>query len=516
VKAPLSPSSLLETRGVSKLFGDAVAIEDVSIKARPGEIHAILGENGAGKSTLVKLMYGVLQPSAGQIFWQGAPQQIVSPNHARKLGIGMVFQHFSLFEALTVVENVALTDSAAFDINRLSARIADVSHAYGLPIMPRATVADLSVGERQRIEIVRCLLSSPKLLILDEPTAVLTPQEADQLFATLNRLSAEGCSIFYITHRLEEVQRLCSRATVLRHGRVVAECDPRVETAASMARLMIGSKLEPLRAPTTVSASTPRLVVSNLTMPKTGPFSTALKDVSLTVNGGEVLAIAGVAGNGQSELFDVVSGERRAGRADAVVIDNHKSGRDSIAARRKRGAGFVPEERMGHGSVPPMRLSENTVLTRHHEADAVKSKVINRTYSHGVAKRVAASFDIRKNSSDPEARTLSGGNLQKFVIGRELERKPGVLVVNQPTWGVDAGAAKIVRQALVDLAREGSAVLVISQDLDEVFEIADRIAVLSRGRLSEPKPIAEMTPETIGLLMAGAHEAPRGVHASHS
>ncbi len=515
MKVQHTSAAVFEARNVTKRFGALAAVKDVSLVVKSGVIHAILGENGAGKSTLVKMMYGALQPTSGLLYWHGHTTRMPTPNLARKLGIGMVFQHFSLFEALTVVENVALTHGGPFDLERLSKTVANVSRDYGLPLEPGASVADLSVGERQRIEIIRCLLDNPKLLILDEPTAVLTPQEADQLFVTLNRLAAEGCAILYISHRLEEVQRLCTEATVLRHGAVVAHCNPQKETAASLARMMIGSDLSSIRSKSAQTAK-PRLEIVHLSLPKDGPFTTPLKNVSLRVHGGEVLAITGVAGNGQSELFNAISGERRTGRAESVIIDGHKSGREGISRRRRLGAGFVPEERMGHGSVPPMRLSENTVLTRHHEPKAVRSRVINAKYSEKVAKRVSDSFDIRKGSDDPEARSLSGGNLQKFVIGRELERKPGVIVVNQPTWGVDAGAAKVIRQALVDLAREGSAVLVMSQDLDEVFEIADRIAVMSRGELSEPGQASDMTAESIGLLMAGAHEKARKSYADRA
>lgn len=509
---------LLEALNITKIFGTLKANDDVTLKVKPGEIHAFLGENGAGKSTLVKMIYGALQPTSGEFRWMGKPVTIASPAAARKLGVGMVFQHFSLFEALTVAENIALAMPGAFDMAKLSERIARVSKDYGLPLVPTAVVADLSVGERQRIEIVRCLLQEPKLLIMDEPTAVLTPQEADQLFITLARLASEGCAVIYISHRLEEVKHLCHNATILRHGKVVATgIDPTKETASSLAKLMVGGDIHVVRAHRAETKGETRLKLDHLNLHADGPFAVELKNITLDVKAGEVVAIAGVAGNGQSELFDAVSGERSLARASMLVIDGKPMGHDGVNNRRRAGAAFVPEERLGHGAVPGFRLSENVILTRHSSDDTlVKTGMVKKDGASGVSERVIKDYDVRKGKPDPEARALSGGNLQKFVMGRELDRRPGVLVVNQPTWGVDAGASATIRQAVVDLARQGSAVLVISQDLDEIFEIADRIAVISRGQLSEAYPAEELTSEKIGLLMAGAHELKETAHAARA
>ncbi len=502
--------TLLQANHIVKIFGTLRANDDVSIAVNAGEIHALLGENGAGKSTLVKMLYGALQPTSGEFLWNGKPLNIASPAEARKLGIGMVFQHFSLFEALTAAENIALALPGELDLAKLSDRVRQVSQDYGLPLEPSASVADLSVGERQRVEIVRCLLQNPKLLILDEPTSVLTPQEADQLFITLRRLASEGVAILYISHRLEEVRKLCSAATVLRHGKVVATCDPRKETPASMARMMVGSDVAAIHAEKNNKAGPVRLSVHGLNLAGDGAFSVSLKNINLDVQGGELVAIAGVAGNGQSEFFDAISGEYLS-KQDSIVIDGAACGSENVSQRRKRGAAFVPEERLGHGAVPSFVLSENVVLTRH--ADVASKGIVNRSSALQLAAKVIKTFDVRKGKADPEARALSGGNLQKFVVGRELERNPKILVVNQPTWGVDAGAAATIRQALVDLARSGAAVLVISQDLDEIFEIADRIAVISRGQLSPAVTAQELSLEKIGLLMAGSGEVS---HAAHS
>ncbi len=497
---------LLDARHIVKRFGTNTANDDVSLKVMPGEIHALLGENGAGKSTLVKILYGALQPNSGEILWKGKPVTIASPAEARALGIGMVFQHFSLFEALTVAENIALALPKGTAMKTLARTIETVSRDYGLPLDPRAHVADLSVGERQRVEIVRCLLQNPELIIMDEPTSVLTPQEADQLFVTLKRLASEGCAILYISHRLEEVRAICDHATIMRRAKVVGETDPTKETVGTLARLMVGTDVaEVHREKGALGAE--RLVLDELTLPSHEAFGISLQRVSLALRGGEIVAIAGVAGNGQSELFDAVSGERPAPRSSMVQIDGKPVGHQGVNARRRVGAAFVPEERLGHGAVPGLRLSDNVVLTRHGTKEGISTAgFVRPKAASGVVTDVTGRFDVRKGVPDPEARSLSGGNLQKFVVGREVHRAPGILVVAQPTWGVDAGAAAVIRQSLIDLARGGAAVLVISQDLDEIFEIADRIAVISRGYLSEAKDAATMTREEIGLLMAGGAE----------
>ena len=502
---------LLDVRRLTKQFGQLKACDAVDLTIAAGEIHALLGENGAGKSTFVKMLFGALQPLSGEIVWKGQPVEIKEPSAARKLGIGMVFQHFSLFDSLTVAENIALSLDTHFSLSAIGKQAAEIGAAYGLPIDPHAHVGDLSVGERQRIEIIRCLLQHPDLIILDEPTSVLTPQEADRLFETLERLKSEGKSILYISHRLEEVKQICDRATVLRHGKVVGHCDPRQETAASLARMMVGNDIQVVaRAPqTTEQAQGPALLeIMALSQPPRGPFSTALNQISLTVRAGEVIGIAGVAGNGQSEFFDAVSGEVLQPNAATVRIRGKEAGRIGINQRRLLGAAFVPEERLGHGAVPSLPLTDNLFLSRYRtDAKAFLRggplKLISESALASATRRIVERMDVRKSADNPPASALSGGNLQKFIIGRELDRAPSVLVVNQPTWGVDAGAAAHIRQALVNLARSGSAVLVISQDLDELFEISDRIAVMNHGALSAAEPIADVTLEKIGLLMGG-------------
>jgi general nucleoside transport system ATP-binding protein len=495
---------LLQAVGISKRFGALLANDAIDFDLRPTEIHALLGENGAGKSTLVKIIYGLIQPSAGELRWMGQKVELHGPAQARALGIGMVFQHFSLFENLTVAENVVLGLPPTESLPTVSARLAELSHAYGLPLDPKREVWRLSVGERQRIEIVRALMQNPKLLILDEPTAVLTPQEADRLFVTLERLKGEGRAILYISHKLDEVKRLCDTATILRAGKKIATCDPRRETAASLARMMVGADIGEVKAASDRAPAGARLIVRDLTLEPDDPHGVRLDRVSLEVLGGEVLGVAGVAGNGQEELFAALSGERLLADAEAVLIDQRPVGRLDVNDRRRLGAAFVPEERLGHATASRMSLSDNALLTGHAVTDMVRHGFINRVATLASVDRITKAFDVRKSKRDPEAMSLSGGNLQKFVVGREMLREPGVLVVSQPTWGVDAGAAATIRQALIDLAARGAAVLVISQDLDELAEIADRIAVMFSGRMSAPLSAAEADRETLGLLMGGS------------
>jgi ABC-type uncharacterized transport system ATPase subunit len=496
-------SALLEASGIVRRFGALVANDHVDLVVAPAEIHALLGENGAGKSTLVKILYGLLQPSEGTLSWEGRPVTIASPAEARRLGIGMVFQHFSLFDALTVAENVALSLPASTPMATIEAEVARLSRAYGLPLEPRREVWRLSVGERQRIEIVRALLQNPKLLILDEPTSVLTPQEADQLFVTLEALKAEGRSILYISHKLDEVRRLCDRATVLRLGKVVATADPRTETAASLARLMVGTEVKEARA-TAHATGADRLVVKGLSLPASDTHGTALKDVTLSVRAGEIVGIAGIAGNGQDEFFAALSGEVT-GDPGTISLDGRPIGALGINARRRLGAAFVPEERLGHAAAPGFTLADNALLSGHATNGFVRRGLIDRGAVTAWFRRVVSAFDVRTSGPNPEARALSGGNLQKFVVGREILREPQLFVVAQPTWGVDAAAAATIRQALLDLAARGAAVLVISQDLDELFALADRLAVISEGRLSEARPTASLNREAVGLMMGGIH-----------
>ncbi|MEC7299125.1 MAG: ABC transporter ATP-binding protein [Pseudomonadota bacterium] len=502
-------TALLSIRGLTKAYPGVVANDDVSFDIQPGEVHALLGENGAGKSTLVKMIYGLVKPDSGEMTMTGQPFAPGEPKAARAAGVAMVFQHFSLFDALNVAENIALGMAEPPAMRDLAARIREVSDQYGLPLDPWRVVGDLSAGERQRVEIIRCLLQDPKLLIMDEPTSVLTPQEVEILFETLRKLKAEGTSILYISHKLEEIRALCDEATILRLGRKVATCTPRDTTAREMAELMVGAELHvptrDTRAPGAV-----RLALKDLSVPSPSQFGTALKGISFEVRAGEVLGLAGVAGNGQDELLGVLSGEIRA-EAGMVVLDGTPVGATGPAIRRRMGLLTAPEERLGHAAAPDMSLTENAALTGAERKGIASAGFLNWGRARSFAREIIERFDVRTPGTENAARSLSGGNLQKFVIGREVLQDPQVLVVNQPTWGVDAAAAATIRQAILDLATGGAAVVVISQDLDELMEVSDRFAALNEGRLSEIRPAQGLSVEEIGLMMGGSH----GMEVAH-
>ena len=500
----MQAAPLLSLHGIVKRFGSFTANDDISLDIHHGEAHGLIGENGAGKSTLVKIIYGLLEPTAGVIAFAGQPVRPRSPQDARALGAGMVFQHFSLFDNLTVAENIALVLPKETPLSGLREAIHAVATRYNMPLEPDREVWTLSAGERQRIEIARCLLQDPKLIILDEPTSVLTPQEAAGLFETLERLKAEGRALLYISHKLEEVRRLCDRATILRLGRKVGSCDPKQESARALAALMVGAAINEVEAPAARQRGPERLTLRGLSALSQEIHGVDLKDISLTVRGGEVVGIAGVAGNGQSEFFAALSGEALTPTPDAILLDGAPAGAKGVNERRRLGAAFVPEERNGHGAAGDFTLTENFILSRHATGGLTSRGLIHFERARTLAQNVIKTFDVRKAGPDPAARTLSGGNLQKFVVGREILGEPGVLVINQPTWGVDAAAAATIRQALLDLAARGAAVLLISQDLDELFEICDRIAVMREGRLSTALETGGLTREDVGLLMAGA------------
>ena len=497
--------SLLHINGLSKVYPGVVANDDVSFNIDAGEIHALLGENGAGKSTLVKMIYGLVRPDHGAMQLAGKNFSPAEPRAARAAGVAMVFQHFSLFEALSVAENIALGMETPPKSNALSARITEVSQAYGLPLDPERLVGDLSAGERQRVEIIRCLLQEPKLLIMDEPTSVLTPQEVTTLFTTLRKLKAEGTSILYISHKLEEIRALCETATILRGGKKVATCDPRKKSARELAEMMVGGTLNSAKAKKTTLGEVV-LKVSELSLPPQSAFGTSLKNIAFQLHKGEILGIGGVAGNGQDELLACLSGEVKT-TGDAIQLNGVSLGNMLPNVRRALGVLAAPEERLGHAAAPDMSLTENAMLTAMTRQNLSKSGFLDWPRAKAFAEQVISQFDVRTPGPQSAARSLSGGNLQKFVIGREVLQDPEVLIVNQPTWGVDAAAAADIRQALLDLATKGAAVIVISQDLDELMEISTSFAALNTGRLSTARPMAELRLDEIGLLLGGADAA---------
>ncbi len=495
----------LQMLGVSKIYPSVVANDQVDLTVMPGEIHAVLGENGAGKSTLMKMIYGVTRPDAGAMVWEGREVQVASPSDARKLGIGMVFQHFALFETLTVAENISLALDEKIAPSVLAPRIRSVSEEYGLPVDPERHIHSMSVGERQRVEIVRCLLQSPRLLIMDEPTSVLTPQAVQKLFGSLRRLASEGCSILYISHKLDEIQQLCDKATVLRGGKVTGTANPKEETAKSLAEMMIGKEL-PTCTLLPRAAGETRLDVRQLSVATEDPFGTELKAIELAVRSGEIVGIAGVSGNGQQELMKALSGETPVADAGAVRLMGADAGRLNAAERRAIGLCFVPEERLGRGAVPEMTLADNALLTGYvanYQKDMVRSGLIQQPSIRSFARQVIERFGVKCGGEQSLAGSLSGGNLQKFIVGRETGLAPRVMVVAQPTWGVDVGAAMLIRQAIIDLRDQGVAVLVVSEELDELFMMCDRIAVIAEGRLTPAVPVASTSVDQIGAWMSG-------------
>ncbi len=493
---------LVSMRQITKAFPGCVANDQIDLDLVTGRVHALLGENGAGKSTLVRILYGLLQADTGQVLWDGQPVRIDSPGKARELGIAMVFQHFSLFDSLTVLENIAL--GMGVDANsHLKQRIQEVSAHYGLPLDPDRSVYTLSVGERQRIEIVRCLLQEPRLLIMDEPTSVLTPQEVEVLFTTLERLANEGMSILYISHKLEEIRKLCHDATILRGGKRVATADPSLETASSLAALMMGDDVAVLDTKTLTPVGDALFSVNGISLPANENSQQSLSSVSLSINAGEIVGIAGVAGNGQDELMQVLTGEIAGNKAGDVVLNGQDVGHLDAGARRQVGLCCVPEERLGHAAVPSMSLTENVFLTAHHVKNLRVMGMISQRRCQAFAREVIETFNVQCSGSSSIASSLSGGNLQKFIVGREILQSPKVLIVSQPTWGVDAGAAAAIHKALLTLAQNGSAVLVISQDLDELMMITDRLGALCAGVLSPFYRTADVSVQDVGLLMGG-------------
>jgi simple sugar transport system ATP-binding protein len=496
--------SRLQVKNISKSYPGCVANNQVNLTIQPGEIHALLGENGAGKSTLMKIIYGLVRPDAGDIFWERREVNINSPAQAISLGIGMVFQHFNLFETLTVTENIALAlpGKEKWNLSRIAKRILTLSAAYGLSIDCDRPVYTLSVGEKQRLEIIRCLYKRPKLLILDEPTAVLTPQETEKLLAALRQIASDGCSILFSTHKLPEVQSLCSHATVLRQGAVVAHCNPQVETPASIARLMIGSDVPASKPRRNQPPGSVCLLVNDLCLKPQNSYGTTLQHVNLQVRTGEIVGIAGVAGNGQTEFLSALSGEIICSPAEMIMLGEMPIGDCDVAKRRRLGLAYVPEERLEKGVVPSLSLLENALLTAYGQG-LVRRGVIRFGKLKAWTGRICNAFNVNQTEVDSAAASLSGGNLQKFIMGREISQNPAVLIAAHPTWGVDINAAASIHQALIEMRDTGAAVLVISEDLDELFALCDRIGAIYKGQLSLFKPVIDTSRDEIGRWMGG-------------
>lgn len=504
---------LMEMQGIVKRFPGVLANDRVDFDVRAGEIHALLGENGAGKSTLMKILYGLYQPEEGEIRLNGRPAVIHSPSDSIRLGIGMIHQHFMLVPTLTVAENVALglpsSRGPVTDLDRVSQRINELAKVYGLHVDPDETVWQLSVGQQQRVEIVKALYRGAALLILDEPTAVLTPQEVDEFFVTLQQMAADGHALIFISHKLHEVLQICNRVTVLRDGRVVGTVLASETSKQELAQLMVGRPVLMQRERAKVSLGQPRLRLENVSA-LSDRETPALKEISLEVRSGEILGLAGVSGNGQRELAEVITGLRpmTGGR---TFLDEEEITTASPAQLIDKGLSYIPEERMRDGMIREFTVAENLILRDHDHPPYSQATFFNFRYIRRHSAELIQDFNVKTPSQETPVKSLSGGNIQKLVLARELSRQPRALIAAQPTRGLDIGATEYVHSRLLEQRGEGTATLLISEDLDEILALSDRIAVIYEGKIMGVVPREEATPESLGLMMAGVsgdEEAP--------
>jgi simple sugar transport system ATP-binding protein len=501
---------MLEMRGITKRFPGVLANDRVDFDVWAGEVHTLFGENGAGKSTLMRVLYGLYRPDEGEIRLNGERVSVSSPAAAIKLGIGMIHQHFMLVPTLTVAENVALglksTRGVLKDLGRVSTRIEELSSTYGLKVTPGALVWQLSVGERQRVEIMKALYRDARLLVLDEPTAVLTPNEVDDLFGVLRHMTADRRGLVFISHKIREVLALSDRITVLRAGRVIGTVRPDETTEEGLADMMVGRQLAREQRPTGGVGTTTRLSVHDLGV-RGDRGTEAVRSVSLDVRAGEIVGIAGVSGNGQRELAEAVAALRTP-TGGSVRIDGEELAGQGPAATRRAGLGYVPEERMRDGVVPDFTVAENLMLADSSKPGVVSHGVLRTGAIRARARDLVAAFDIRTPTIDTPTRNLSGGNIQKLIMARELSGDPAVLLVAQPTRGIDIAAAHYVHERLREHRQRGIAILIISEDLDEVISLSDRILVMYEGRVIGEAGPGTSTREAIGLMMAGVAAAP--------
>ena len=493
---------------ITKRFPGVLANDRVDFDVRSGEVHALLGENGAGKSTLMKVLYGMYEPSEGEILLNGKPIKITSPTDAINHGIGMIHQHFMLVETLTVVENVALgmPSSRGFltDLDKVSKRILELADIYGLKIDPDAYIWQLSVGQQQRVEIIKALYRGAALLILDEPTAVLTPQEVDEFFGIMRQMVSDGHALIFISHKLHEIMDICDRVTVLRDGAKIGTKTVSDITKSELANWMVGREVIMTRELEKIELGPSRLTLENITC-DSDRGTPALRGVSLEVHSGEILGLAGISGNGQRELAEVVTGLREA-TGGKVILEGEDVTDFRPGALTGRMLSYIPEERMKDGMIKDFTISENLVLREHHVSPfSEKGFLMLKTIAKH-SDNLIKSFNVKTPSRETKAGSLSGGNIQKVVLAREISRKPRVLIAAQPTRGLDVGATEYVHAQLLEERRDGTAILMISEDLDEVMAISDRIAVICEGEIMAIVPRDEATPEKLGLLMAGVKE----------
>jgi ABC-type uncharacterized transport system ATPase subunit len=503
-----NPPYAVELRGITKRFPGVVANRDIELKVRRGEVHAIVGENGAGKSTLMKTLYGMHRPDEGTILLDGREVHFRSPADAIAAGIGMVHQHFMLADNFTVLENIVLgsepTRGGRLDRAEGRRRIMEISDRYALDLEPDVLVEDLGVGDRQRVEIAKVLYRGATTLILDEPTAVLVPQEVDELFGNLAELKREGLTVIFISHKLDEVRRVADSITVIRRGTTVGQADPRTTTVRQLAEMMVGSELPSPQTRTSTVRDIPVLTLRDVTVVASAGGRALVDHVSLTVREGEVVGIAGVEGNGQAELVDAIMGLRPL-HSGTVVMGDEDITSWSTRARREAGIGFIPEDRHRQGILLEATLWENRILGHQTRPPAVKGPFIDRKASRADTERIMKEYDVRAPGPDTLAVALSGGNQQKLIVGREMSSSPRLLIAAHPTRGVDVGAQAAIWELLKQARADGMGILLISADLDELIGLSDTLQVMLRGRLVATLDPAALTPEELGGHMTGAH-----------
>jgi ABC-type uncharacterized transport system ATPase subunit len=507
---------VIEMLNIRKEFSGFVANDNITLQVKKGEIHALLGENGAGKSTLMNVLFGLYQPEQGEIRVKGKPVKITNPNIANELGIGMVHQHFMLVDVFTVTENIILgketTKGGRIDLKRAEKEVRDISERYGLSVDPKAKIADISVGMQQRVEILKTLYRGAEILIFDEPTAVLTPQEIKELIQIMRTLIKEGKSIILITHKLKEILEVCDRCTVIRKGKGIGTVNVSETNQNELASLMVGREVV---FKTEKKAAEPKQEVLSIKdlIVKDSRGVTAVNGLDLQVRAGEIVGIAGIDGNGQSELIEAVTGLRKS-ESGSVKVNGKELLNLTPRKISESGVGHIPQDRHKHGLVLNYPIGENMVLQTYYKRPFSKRGILNFTEIYNKARKLITEFDVRTPSEYTLARALSGGNQQKAIIGREVDRDPDLLIAAQPTRGLDVGAIEFIHKRLIEQRDHGKAVLLVSFELDEIMNVSDRIAVIYEGKIVAVVDPKKTTEQELGLLMAGSSskEAGEGTH----
>jgi general nucleoside transport system ATP-binding protein len=504
---------VIEMLNIRKEFGNFVANDNITLQVKQGEIHALLGENGAGKSTLMNVLFGLYQPEAGEIRVKGKPVKITDPNVANELGIGMVHQHFMLVDTFTVTENIILgsepTKGGTIDIKKAEQEVRELSERYGLAVDPTAKIADISVGMQQRVEILKTLYRGADILIFDEPTAVLTPQEIQELIQIMKALVKEGKSIILITHKLKEIMEVCDRVTVIRRGKGIGTLNVSDTNPTELAELMVGRQVQFTTDKEPAKPKDNVLEIKDLVV-KDARGVTTVNELNLTVRAGEIVGIAGVDGNGQSELIEAITGLQKV-ESGSILLN----GKDitNLPPRKvtEAGVGHIPQDRHKHGLVLDFPIGENMVLQTYYKEPYSKNGILNFKNIYEKARLLIKEFDVRTPDEYTKARALSGGNQQKAIIGREVDRNPDLLIAAQPTRGLDVGAIEFIHKRLIEQRDQGKAVLLVSFELDEIMNVSDRIAVIYEGKIVAIVDPKETDEQELGLLMAGSKRKEEGV-----